>query len=104
MTDTSRKIKFEVESIFGSDLMLIPSVPAETLHAALTHFDLEYRDAPDWAGWESNKAHLYAIEHAGQRYPVNQIVSMATGLPVSDFSGGQSGYATLAQGGVLRVT
>ena len=70
--------------------MPIPSVPIETLHAAMTRFDQELRDTPDWAGWEKNKAHLYAIEHAEQRYPVKQIVSMATGLPVSEFSGGQA--------------
>jgi len=68
----------------------IPSVPTETLLAAMTRFDHELRDTPDWAGWEKNKAHLYAIEHAEQRYPVKQIVSMATGLPVSEFSGGQA--------------
>ena len=62
--------------------MPIPSVPLEALHAAMARFDHELRDTPDWAGWESNKAHLYAIAHAGQRYPVKQVVSMATGLPV----------------------
>jgi 5-methylcytosine-specific restriction enzyme A len=70
--------------------MPIPSVPLEALHAAMARFDHELRDTPDWAGWERNKAHLYAIAHAGQRYPVKQIVSMATGLPVSEFSGGQA--------------
>jgi predicted HNH restriction endonuclease len=70
--------------------MPIPSVPTDTLHAALARFDRELRDTPDWVGWESNNAHLYAIERDGQRYPVKQIVSMATGLPVSEFSGGQA--------------
>jgi hypothetical protein len=47
----------------------------------MARFDRELRNAPDWADWEKNKAHLYAIEQADQRYPVKQIVSMATGLP-----------------------
>jgi hypothetical protein len=70
--------------------MAIPSVPAEPLLGALTRFDHEFRDTPDWAGRENNNAHLYAIERDGQRYPVKQIVSLATGLPVSVFSGGQA--------------
>jgi 5-methylcytosine-specific restriction protein A len=41
-------------------------------------------------GLGANRAHRYAIEHAGRRYPVKQIISTATGIPVSDFSGGQA--------------
>jgi hypothetical protein len=70
--------------------MPIPSVSTEILHAAMARFDRELRNTPDWTDWETNKAHLYAIEQADQRYPVKQIVSMATGLPVSEFSGGQA--------------
>lgn len=70
--------------------MPISPVPTDDLRDALGRFDRELRGTPDWAGWEQNKAYLYAIEHAGQRYPVKQIVSMATGIPVSDFRGGQA--------------
>jgi predicted HNH restriction endonuclease len=48
------------------------------------------RDTPEWDDWEQNRAHLYAIEHEGRHYPVKQIISMATGMSVSDFSGGQA--------------
>jgi len=68
--------------------MPIPQVATETLRDAMTRFDRDFRDATEWADWEQNRAHLYAIEHDGQRYPVKQIVSMAAGLPVSEFSGG----------------
>jgi 5-methylcytosine-specific restriction protein A len=53
-------------------------------------FDHELRNRTEWADWEQNRAHLYAIEQDHRRYPVKQIVSMATGIPVSDFSGGQA--------------
>jgi predicted HNH restriction endonuclease len=53
-------------------------------------FDRDLPSSPNWAGWEQNRPHRYAIEHDGRRYPVKQIVSMATGMPVSDFSGGQA--------------
>jgi hypothetical protein len=53
-------------------------------------FDQDQRGRSDWTGWEKNRAHRYAIEHDGRRYPVKQIVSMATGMPVSEFSSGQA--------------
>jgi 5-methylcytosine-specific restriction protein A len=56
----------------------------------MERFDSELRDTPEWTDWEQNRAHRYAIERDGRRYPVKQIVSMATGAPVSDFSGGQA--------------
>ena len=49
------------------------------LHAEMAWFDRELRNTPDWADWAKNKAHLYAIKQADQRYPVKQIASMATG-------------------------
>jgi 5-methylcytosine-specific restriction protein A len=70
--------------------MPIPNVSAEALRNAMGQFDRDLRETPDWTDWEQNKAHRYAIEHAGQHYPVKQIVSMATGTPVSDFSGGRA--------------
>jgi len=54
----------------------------------MTHFDADLRDSEDWLGWEHNNAHKYAIEAAGKIYPVKQIVSLASGIPVSEFSGG----------------
>jgi 5-methylcytosine-specific restriction enzyme A len=70
--------------------MPIPQVPPEAIRDAMGIFDRDLRDAPEWAGWEQNRAHRYAIEHDGSCYPVKQIVSLATGLPVSEFSGGQA--------------
>ena len=70
--------------------MPIPVVATEALADAMARFDRDFRDATEWASWEQNKAYLYAIEHDGRRYPVKQIISMATGMPVSDFSGGEA--------------
>jgi len=70
--------------------MPIPNIPAETLQDAMGRFNRELRRTPDWANWEQNRAYRYAIEHNGQRYPVKHIVSMATGMPVSEFSGGEA--------------
>jgi hypothetical protein len=70
--------------------MPIPNVPTEDLRNAMGQFDRELRVTSDWHDWEQNKAHRYAIEYSGQHYPVKQIVSMATGTLVSDFSGGRA--------------
>ena len=70
--------------------MPIPQVATEALADAMARFDRDFRDVAEWADWEQNRAHLYAIEQDGQRYPVKQIVSMATGMPVSEFSGGEA--------------
>ena len=70
--------------------MPIPNTPAEALQDAMGRFDRDLRRTPDWAKWEQNRAYRYAIEHNGQRYPVKQIVSMAIGMPVSEFSGGEA--------------
>lgn len=56
----------------------------------MSRFDADLRDTKEWLGWEQNNAHKYAIEEAGQLYPVKQIVSLASGIPVSEFSGGVS--------------
>ncbi|QOZ42602.1 hypothetical protein XH89_03275 [Bradyrhizobium sp. CCBAU 53340] len=54
----------------------------------MDRFDGELRATPVWAGWETNQAHRYGIEHDGKLYPVKQIISMATGTPSANFGGG----------------
>jgi hypothetical protein len=71
--------------------MKIPDTSPEALQAAMDKFDRELRSTLSWERWEENNTYRYAIERNGQLYPVKQIVSMATGVPVSEFSGGGSG-------------
>jgi hypothetical protein len=68
--------------------MAIPSVLAEALRDAMGRFDRELRHTANWVNWEQDRRHRYAIEHDGRGYPVKQIISMATGMRVRDFSGG----------------
>src|SRR5947209_7514030 len=67
---------------------MIPEISRESLLDALKRFDLEERDQPEWQGWETWRTHKYAIRHGEHLYPVNEIISLATGTPVSGFSGG----------------
>ena len=58
--------------------------------AALQEFDSKLRGMAEWSDWEANKAHKYAISYEGKQYPVKQIVAMASGVPVGEFSGGKA--------------
>lgn len=72
----------------------LPAVKKEKLERALKQFDEKFRNRPEWKGWMDNQAHRYAISANDQLYPAKKIVSLATGTPVGDFSGGQptNGY------------
>jgi 5-methylcytosine-specific restriction protein A len=66
-----------------------PELTDSAFKNALRKFDAELRDTNEWTGWQENRAHLYPIRHDGRLYPVKQIASMASGIPVGDFSGGR---------------
>jgi MoxR-like ATPase len=66
---------------------LIPETSREKLLEAMHQFDRELRHSAEWADWERHP-HRYAIEHDGRRYPVKEIISLATGISKSEFSGG----------------
>ena len=68
---------------------MIPLVSADKIAEAMQQFDTQLRNTQEWANWEQNQVHNYAIEHHGIRYPVKQVVSLAAVIPVSDFSGGE---------------
>ncbi len=67
---------------------MIPDVPRGALLDAMQNFDKELRTTKEWANWEQNHAHKYAIVHDGRQYPVKQIIHMATGADNNSFSGG----------------
>ena len=53
----------------------------------MERFDRELRHTANWVNWEQDRRNRYAIKHEGRRYPVKQIISMATGMRVRDFTG-----------------
>src|SRR5919199_429517 len=67
---------------------MIPQSSREALLEAMERFDREQRDTLDWRNWQTWRSFKHAIEHEGRLYPVKQIISLATGTPVSSFSGG----------------
>jgi 5-methylcytosine-specific restriction enzyme A len=66
----------------------IPNGEASAIERAFREFDEHLRDSPDWVRW-ANRAQLFAIERNGRRYPPKKIISLATLVPVAEFSGGR---------------
>jgi len=78
---------------------VIPNVDKKDLLDAVSHFDLHLRDTEEWVGWTSHLNHKYAIYHDGKVYPVKKIISLATGFPVSKFSGGSQANSYMIKRG-----
>lgn len=68
--------------------MAIPGVDAESIRQALEEFDRNLRTSTEWSSWEDNKAQAWVLVVGERRYPPKKIISIATGIPVSSFSGG----------------
>lgn len=68
--------------------MAIKAVSKERIDEALLEFDRDFRGRREWHGWETNPAHRYAIAVGGTSYPAKKIVSLATGIAVSQIPGG----------------
>ena len=83
---------------------MIPDVSREALLGATEEFDKELRDTEEWSGWEEKGIYKYAIVHEGQHYPVKQIISMATGEPKTNFSGGFEANAYVSKRGLSVVS
>jgi hypothetical protein len=82
---------------------LISDVPREALLEAMEEFDKELRDTEEWSGWEQKGTYKYAIVNDGQHYPVKQIISMATGEPKTNFSGGYEANSYVSKRGLSIV-
>ncbi len=67
---------------------MIPETSREQLTEAVNRFDRELRDSLTWQGWQEKLSQRWALQHDGKLYPPKQIISLAAGVPVSQFSGG----------------
>lgn len=70
--------------------MALPALDRRLILEAMARFDQENRHSPTWTDWETKKNFGYAIVHDGRRYPVKEIISIATGTSASSFSGGRT--------------
>jgi hypothetical protein len=76
--------------------MSIPRVSFWQIDNAFKTFDNDYRCRSEWIGWETRKTQKYVIRHDGKLYPPKMIISLATGLPRSEFNGGSQSIRYLA--------
>lgn len=67
---------------------MLPDRDQSDIEQALAEFDRAFRHQRAWSGWDKRRSQLYAIEYGGQIYPPKQIVSIATGVSVRRFNGG----------------
>ncbi len=51
-------------------------------------FDDLYPATKDYADWLENDAYKYAIRYQGKLYPPKHILSQISGIPTTEFSGG----------------
>ena len=79
--------------------MAIPPKDSQAIREALTRFDQDLRSSEQWKNWEQNGTYKWAIIDDGRRYPVKQILSMATGLSKRSFSGGPEANTYLTSRG-----
>jgi len=58
----------------------LSSVDRSAIESAFHSFDNERRGSPDWQHWEHDATYRYFISWNGQRYPVKEIVRIASGV------------------------
>ncbi|PKN92923.1 MAG: hypothetical protein CVU44_12900 [Chloroflexi bacterium HGW-Chloroflexi-6] len=56
---------------------------------SLHEFASQYPDTNAYDDWLNKGTYKFAVRFDGRLYPPKQILSMATGIPTSDFSGGE---------------
>ncbi len=77
----------------------LPNVSRDELLQAIKQFDDDLRQTSEWFDWEDKTSQKYAISYENGLYPPKQIISMATGIPVSQFSGGEQSKSYLQKRG-----
>lgn len=78
---------------------MLPSLSRQMILSAIDRFDAEVRDTPEGQSWTANRAQKFALDHEGRLYPPKRIISLATGVSLSDFSGGTETNDALSNAG-----
>jgi 5-methylcytosine-specific restriction protein B len=84
--------------------LFIPECSREDLIRAMRKFDSDLRNTSDWARWEDNNSYKFAILFEGRRYPVKQIVHMATGAPRDTYFGGDQANTFVVERGLEVIS
>ena len=65
------------------------AVTRQEILNAMTDFDAQYPDTNAYDRWLDKDTYTYAVHHSGKRYPCKFILSQASGIPTTEFSGGE---------------
>ena len=68
-------------------MAILPSTRQQLIEA-IEKFDIEYRNQPEFSGFESNRSQKYALNYEGELYPPKMIIHLATGIERRSFNGG----------------
>lgn len=79
------------------------SVTYQAVHEALLDFDEKYPNPGDYDQWIDKDGYKYALEFAGRLYPPKHILSVVTGIDVSQFSGGEQTNRIFQELGLVIV-
>ncbi len=83
--------------------MPLPDASREKIIEAMRNFDREGRNSSQWQGWDNKESQKYAISHGDKLYPPKTIISLATGIHVSQFSGGEQSNSYLKARGFTII-
>jgi len=75
------------------------TVTREAILGAIGAFDAEFPDSALYERWLEKESYKYAVSYTGRFYPPKRILSLATGISTTQFSGGdQTNNVFLALG------
>ena len=79
-------------------MAILPSTRQQLIEA-IEKFDIEYRNQPEFSGFESNRSQKYALNYEGELYPPKMIIHLATGIERRSFNGGEESNSYLKKYG-----
>jgi transketolase len=65
------------------------TVTRQEILNAIQQFDSEYPDTNQYEKWLDDSKYRYAVEYNDKLYPCKYILSQATGISTTEFSGGE---------------
>ena len=65
------------------------TVTRQNILDALHEFSAKYPNPEVYDNWLQKDTYKYAVWHNGRIHPPKQILSIATGIPTTDFNGGE---------------
>ncbi len=65
------------------------TVTLQDILNAFHDFDAQYPDTNQYEGWLDKATYKYAVRHENKLYPPKHILSQASGIPTTEFGGGE---------------